>query len=207
MKNELAKKLLSVIAFAIAFLGVKYGFQYYQEQRAVSAVNQSIEQLKKDAVLKHPNTDLSIAMQQEAISQAQTKLTTQTDKKKQLEDAASMFMGFFLINTRTRPEFCNEQGIDIQAFVTAFEKQHGVELRKARQVMIDSGMDDNKLYSLLEPQFQKMLLQDMNDISSTNKISMKDTCSLIADQGESLATRMHISKTQPKVYQVLLESQ
>ncbi len=204
MKSEVTKKLISVAVFLIAFLVVKYGVQYYQEQTAVSTASQSIEQIRKDAALNHPNTDLSTAMQQEATSKAQTKLTNQTDGKKQLQDAAGMFMGFFLINTRTRPEFCNEQGVNIQTFVTAFEKQHESELTKARHVILDSAMDENKLYSMLQPQLQKLIIQDMKDIASTNKLSIKDACVLIADNGEALATQMHISKTQPKVYQVLL---
>ena len=43
---------------------------------------------------------------------------------------ATMFLSFFLVNTKERSAFCREQGIDISSFVSAFKRHHSGELAR-----------------------------------------------------------------------------
>lgn len=203
MSNEFTKKLLTIAVSLVVFAAMKYGIEYYNEQKTIVNVNQTFEKLKSDAATNYPDKDLSTAIKQEAISQAEVKLKSETNNQKKLENAAGMFMGFFLINTKTRPQFCNYQGVNIQPFVTSFEKKHINELAKARDVLSSAGFTEGKLYSMLEPQLEKMLAQDMNDFALHDKISMKEVCTLFASNGDAFVEEMQISKTQPQVYQLL----
>ena len=199
----MSKKIISIVVLVISFIGVKYGIEYYREQDAISGVNKSIEKLKIDAVKNHPDTQLSIAMQQEAISQAKVKLESESNEQKKLQTAASMFMGFYLINTKARLQFCSNQGVYIQLFVASFDNMHKHELKRAREIMSTTGITEDKFYSMLEPQMNKVLVQDMSDISTANNISTKDACTFINENADGLVEQMQISKTQPQVYQIL----
>ncbi len=203
MKSGFTKNSLGILAFIAAFLAVKYGMQAYREHQSVAKVEQSLSQMQTEAAQKHPDAPASIALQQLATEQASKKIASETDAQKRASTAADMFWGFYFINVRERPEFCREQGTDIQPFVKAFEKGHTKELTQARTIYARSSADENKVYALLKTQFRKMIQQDMNDIAIANKITLKEACQLISENGESLAKEMHLSKVQPAVYQAL----
>ena len=203
MKSGFTNNALGILAFIIAFLAVKYGMQVYREHQAVAKVEQSISQMQTEAAQKHPDVPASIALQQVAIEQAYKKMASETDVQKRASSAADMFWGFYFINVRERPEFCREQDTDIQPFVKAFENGHIKELAQAKTIYARSSVDENKLYALLKSQFRKMIQQDMNDIATANKVTLKEACQLISENGESLAKEMHLSKAQPAVYQAL----
>ena len=203
MKSGIAKNALAVAAFIIAFIAVKYGMQAYREHQSVAKVEQSLNQLQSDATQKHPDVPVSVAVQQEATEQASKKIAAETNDQKRANTAADMFWGFYFVNVRERPEFCGEQGTNIQSFVKAFERIHAKEYSKAKSIYAQSSADENKVYSLLKPQLRKMILQDMNDIASTNKVTLKQACELIAENSDALVKEMHLSKVQPAVYQAL----
>ena len=203
MKSGFTKHVLSILAFITAFLAVKYGIQAYREHQAISKVEQSMSQMQAEAAQKNPGAPVSIALQQVATEQASMKIASITDSQKRASTAADMFWGFYFINVRERPEFCREQGADIQPFVKAFENGHTKELTQARTIYARSSADELKVYDLLKPQLRKMIQQDMNDISTAYKVTLKEACHLISENGESLAKEMHLSKLQPDVYQAL----
>lgn len=201
--NGAAKMLLTVVAFVVAFAAVQYGLEKYREQKAVSKAEESLQRLKSEGAKNHPNLPTSEAMQQEAISMTSAKLNAESDKTRRLQTAASNFFGFFLVNTRQRPEYCREHGVDIAPFVSAFEQGHRKELAKARAALSGTQVDDDKLYAMLKPQFRQIIDQDMKDIAAANNASIKQACELIATNGQALAQAMHLSKIQPAVYGVL----
>jgi len=203
MKNGIAKKAMSVAAFIVAFVAVKYGMEAYREHEAIAKVEKSLDQLKADATQKHPDVPISIAMQQEATEKATKTITSETDELRRANTAADMFWGFYFVNVRERPEFCREQGVDIQPFVKAFERVHVNEVAKARSIYAGVSADENKTYMLIKPQLRKLIVQDMNDIATSNKISVKEGCQLISENADTLIKEMHLSKMQPAVFQAL----
>jgi hypothetical protein len=67
-------KFITILAFAIGLAAVKYGIDVYQHKNAVASVENTMQQLKKDAALKHPNMQASEAEALEASAQTDTKL-------------------------------------------------------------------------------------------------------------------------------------
>jgi hypothetical protein len=71
----------------------------------------------------------------------------------------------------------------------------------------DYVVKQEELYKMLQPQFRKTIAEDMHDIASSQQLTVTQACELIADNGKEFATEMHISKSQPVVYQVLTKGQ
>jgi hypothetical protein len=112
-------------------------------------------------------------------------------------------MGFYLVNTRERSLYCKEQGVDIQPFVTAFQQAHQPELAKAKSQLAKVGITEDQLYDLTRKQLREVIAQDMKDLATAGKSDVAGACQTVASNGETLAKELHISKSQPAVYQTL----
>ncbi|MFL6621879.1 MAG: hypothetical protein ACJ8NR_04595 [Sulfurifustis sp.] len=201
--HGLGKKVLSVLVFVAAFVVVKYGFDAYQRYKTQANVEASMAKLKADGVKNNPNLPVSEAMGREAVAKTSEQLSAEGDEKTRRARAASSYFGFYLVNTRTRPEFCRQQNVDITPFVSAFEREHKAESAQARAALAAVDTDENQLFGLVEKQLKQVIVQDMNDIAASNKVSVREACQMIASNGETVAAEMHISKVQPAVYRTL----
>ncbi|MEO5625623.1 MAG: hypothetical protein ABIQ70_06430 [Dokdonella sp.] len=205
--NSGTSKAIGAIAFVVGFVAVKYALQLYREHSVVAAAEQSIAQTTQQGVEKHPDLQVSEAVQLEAVAAASRAIKVANDDRTSIATAASTFIGFYLVNDRERPRFCRELGVDISSFVSPFEREHQAELTKARTVL--SAIPDaseERLYALLQPQLRKVIDQDMKDISTKSSTSLKGACEVVAAGGAAIAEKMQISKIQPDVYAALMNS-
>lgn len=203
--GDIGKVLLAVAAVVMLGALLKKEFIDRQTDVALQEVGKTLDQVRKEGMEKRPDLAPSEAIRREAVAQTTQQLAAESDRDKRLATAASNFLGFYLINTRERVAFCNERGVSIGPFAAAFERGHAAELAKARAIMANAPLSEDKLYEMLQPQLRQMIAQDMKDIAEGNKVSVQAACQLIATNGEPLAAEMHISKMQPAVYQVLVE--
>lgn len=201
-------RALKIVIFILAFVAVsaitRAGLDSYQKRKAVAKAQQMMDQLKKDAAAKHPNMQPAEAMQREAAAQMSQKLAAETSDRKRLESAAGNFMGFYLVNVREREAYCRERGVDIASFVAAFQGGHARELLKAQEALANTPVGMDELYKRLKPQLAAVIAQDMLDITAQNKISEKQACELVAENGAALAAEMHLSRAQPAVHRALV---
>ncbi|MBK7900635.1 MAG: hypothetical protein KA603_01575 [Azonexus sp.] len=198
-----AKKILIAVAFVVGFVAVRHFMQRQDERTAAGAAQRTVEELQQKGAEKHPGQPLSAAMQQEAVAMAESKLSEESDQGKRLMSAASMFYGFYLVNTRERVQFCREQGVDIAAFVEPFAAAHAAELQKARAALAGQ-VTEEKLYGMVQSQLRTVVVQDMKDIAAQSQTDAKGACEIIAANGPAVAAEMHIAKTQPAVHRALL---
>lgn len=199
----MAKKVTSLIAFVIAFFAARYGMEAYDRHQAGGVAQDALERLKNDAVRNHPGVTVSLAMQQEGIEKGTAILASVKDDKARAQKAADMFWGYYFLNARARPEYCREQGVDIQRFVNAFEHVHTNEVREARLVYARSAGDENEMYSLLHAALQKAVVQDMSDVISTRNISASEACTLFSENADVVAQKLYESQSQSAVAQAL----
>ena len=96
-----------------------------------------------------------------------------------------------------------KHGVDVVAFVSAFERAHKAELLKARSVYAGSGMDETKLYEELRPTARKVIEQDMRDVAAAHGFSISQACEALIAAAEEIAAEMHLSKMQPAVFEAL----
>jgi hypothetical protein len=206
-RKRLSKAALFIIVGAVAG-GVVGGlkqtwYEYRSRQQQDAHVLTQIDKLKAEAVKERPDLPADIALQEKAKEITAAKIATQSADKK-AETAADMYIGFLLINTKTRPAFCKEQGIDIPAWTAAFEKINATETAKARQIHSKVGFDEDRMYAMFADQMNKMVSDDMNGIATDNKGSLQDACKLFQDQADERASEMSFAKLQPAAYKALM---
>ncbi|HEX7644226.1 MAG TPA: hypothetical protein VF472_18630 [Burkholderiaceae bacterium] len=204
MSNGVGKVVVTIVAAAIGFAAAKYGWHKYQDHLAKQGADDKIAQLRAEAAKDSPNAPTSMGMQQAAIRDAANAVNSAADDQARRSAAASTFFGFYLINSRSRPEFCKEQGVDITAFTSPFESHHARLLEVSRPIMVSAGYDEEKLYGMLKPQLRSMLEQDMKDIATSAHTDAKGACELLASVGANVADKLQFDKMQPTVYHVLL---
>jgi hypothetical protein len=216
--RDLGTTALFAFAALAGAVTVKLGLDAYRErnptlqaqpataaakEEAIRKAESSIAQVKEDATRKRPDLPVSEALRQEAVERAGQTLEAEGDARKRRMIAASNFMGFYLVNTRERAGLCREQGVDIAQFVSAFERDHVAELGFARTALKDSPVGEEELHSMLKTQLRDMVRQDMQDVASAAKTSLKGACELVAENGTSVASEIHFSKAQPAAHRVL----
>ena len=202
--RSIQKIILSAFAFVVSFVVVKYGLQLYNEHAAGLAAERSIEELRQQGIEKHPEMPVLESMYHEAAAMGASTLNNESDPKKRLATAATMFLGFYLTNARERPEFCKEYGVNISPFVYAFSQAQKPGLAKAEAALSGTPYTQDKLYAMFQPQIRKVIIQDMQDIATKSNTTIKGACELIATNGEALASKMRAAAA---VYQALEDIQ
>lgn len=206
-KSGIGKKAVWVVTFVVAFVAAKTAKQYWWDsqamERGIAAASMELDQMREKAVKDNPGVMPSEAIRQEAVKQTTTKLASQSGDKKQ-DTAADMYFGFLFMNTKSRPAFCREYGVEIPAWTQAFEQMHAKETAQARSIYAKTHFDENTLIPFMLEQFRKSISDDMAGIANANKVSIKDVCQLFAEHGAELAKEMHISRAQPAVYKALM---
>lgn len=160
----------------------------------------------REALDSRSDIPASEAMRRKALTDANEMLRAESDPKMRLTLAATMFLGFFLVNTKERSAFCREQGIDISSFVSAFKRHHSGELARVRSVLASAKIRGDSVHRITRPQLRQVAEQDMNAMASLYSTSPKGACQWLAANAEVFAAGMHISKSAPVVYQVLMLS-
>jgi hypothetical protein len=197
------KRIGSVLAFIAAFAVVRGGISWYQEYSASQKASATVTDMMNDAAKKHPGSTVSQATINEAIERSKNTLTSEADATKRQRTAAEQFYGFYFINTRARPEFCLQQGVDISPFTKAFENEHVEQLARARAVA-KLGTSEDDFYGMMREAIWKVLSQDMQDIATANATSLKGSCELISQQGPEVAAKLNIANVNPTLLRALM---
>lgn len=200
--KEILVLTISIIAFQVGMQEYSKNQNYRNRVRETEETENLIKKTEEEAVKKHPGDSVYEAIQKEAESKAKS-LASEPDVTKRSLSAASMFYGFYFLNTRARPGFCRIIGVDISSFVKEFERIHIDELSKAKAILTRSKMSEAKLYSLVESQQRHFVDDDMKKMAISNHISEKQACQLIEQRAEIIANEMHISKVSNDIYSVL----
>jgi hypothetical protein len=102
---------------------------------------------------------------------------TQTAKER-ADSAASMFWGFYWLNTEARVAYCRQRGVDLAPFTTAFKAEHAAELARAKARFAAAGVDPETNLPALLPQLSKMVDQDMRDVTAGAQVPLAQACDL-----------------------------
>jgi len=198
-------KAFGIFAFSLAFgLGVGLALKQADFGQSAARDNAQVQKQMADAARARPDLPAAEAMRQDALARSEQRLAAESDLAKRGRVAADTFWGFYFVNTRMRREFCSEQGVDVTAFVSAFERAHMNELAKARSLYARSGMDETLLYEGLRPTARKVIEQDMHDIAAAQGLSLSQACEALASAAEELVPEMHLSKMQPAIFKALV---
>ena len=133
----------------------------------------------------------SDAMKEVAVRQARESLG-KGDATSRSRTAASIFFGAYIMNTRARPEYCRQRGVDLRPFVAAYEEVHRAELTRARAIFAEAGMNPETLAPTLQAQFVGMVEQDMKDFAAGAQVPLENTCKLFNENAKLIAQAIEL---------------
>ena len=194
---------ISIIVAAAVVAGlIFYGIFKPQPMRLPTAaqVKTEVDALKAQAAKQHPGMAQSDAMKQVATAQT-SELMKQGDAETRAKNAASIFFGSYYMNTRARPGYCQQRGVDLTPFVAAFDQAHREELARARAIFQRAGVDPESMVSKIQDQFVSMVDQDMEDFAAGAQVAPKSACELFNQNSKILAEALQLP---PEVKQALL---
>lgn len=207
LRNSASKTASIVLASVAAFLVVTYGEEFLSEQQVIAQMDEQREKFREEGAKKYPELTASEALGIVATESITKTLDSETDSHKKMQTAAYSFLGFYFFNMNERSVYCSELDVSISPFTVAFERLHVAELTKARELTSEGSVQEQKLLTLLKPQFRPAVIRDMTDISSLLDVPVKDVCHIYSQNGETIAEEMHISKRIPSVYTALMSGE
>ena len=124
--------------------------------------------------------------------------------------AAEQFLGFYLINVRTRPAYCRQHGSDIAPWTGAFVRLHAEQYRRAREILSrdPAGADaiEATLYRQLADGFETAIADAMASMARQLRISETAVCQAFARNGPKVAESMRLEIANPALNRALSDS-
>lgn len=183
---------LMVVAALVAGI-VLYEVAKPTSMRAPTAADVKIEvdKLKAEAAKKHPGMAQSDAMKQVATAQA-SELLKKGDTETRARTAAGIFFGSYYMNTRARPAYCQQRGVNLAPFVAAFDQAHREELARAREIFLGAGIDPESMVPKIQGQFVAMVDQDMKDFAAGANVQPDSACELFNQNSKIIAEAIQL---------------
>jgi hypothetical protein len=197
--------LLMILMFVVYFL-VHYGMQYYNEYAISKETDKLIETIKETSKEEYPDEVEIVAMQKTAARRSEENMNAQGSFEGKRKAAADTFFGFYLVNVRTRMEYCRDLGIDVLSFSNLFKETYKKEYSIAKKLREYSLSDIDNLYSSIQPVVMKVIKQDMESLAAGNGMSISESCQLLVDEASQIIYSMHMSTSNPAVYSVLMSN-
>jgi hypothetical protein len=196
---------LWALLVAVCGLAMIVGGHFYQQSVAESQNpnEQALNQIKTAALRKNPDAPVAEAMRLEGNSIIKQVVDNEKDSAKRTRFLTESFFGFYMVNTRSRFSFCQEQGVDIHAYVDAFAKVNAAEYAKAQELAKQIAFDPEAMVQSIAPQLNKTIAQDMTDIAAGASLSIKAACTLFVTNANQFAEAMYIGKRQPEMAKAL----
>ena len=157
----------------------------------VADVKSEVDKLKAEAAKKHPGMAQSDAMKEVSIERAGEMLKT-GDAETRAKTAAGLFYGSYFMNTRARPAYCKQRGVDLAPFVAAFDQAHREELARARDIFVRGGIDPESMATTVQGQFAAMVDQDMKDFAAGANVQPDSACELFNQNSKIIAEAIQL---------------
>jgi len=149
-------------------------------------IKAEVDRLQAEAQRTHPGMPASDAMKEVATRQAKEAMA-RGDARSRAQTAAGIFYGAYLLNTRARPAWCRQHGVDLSPFAQAYEAEHRDELVRSQAIFADAGLKPETFAPQLEAQFLGMVEQDMRDFSNGAGVPLTQACGLFNEKAPQLA--------------------
>lgn len=202
MKN--AGMTVILIGAAVAGFAGYEGLKWLAKQNRPTAadVTKEVDALRAEAAQKHPGMSQTDAMKEVAAAKA-GEMMRNTSPERRAQMAANVFYGSYFMNTRVRPAWCRERGVDISPFASAYERAHGEELSKAKAAYAGTGRSPEEMLPIVEPELKRMVGQDMADVGASLKLTPEKTCEQFNENADAFARAIQLP---PEIRQALLSS-
>jgi hypothetical protein len=170
-------------------------------------VEKAAVDLRAEAVGKHPEMSESMAMRAAAVERAEREIATPQSTESLAGNAAGNFVGFYLVNTRTRADYCQARGVDLSPFVARFSSVHAPEWAKAQTLLRRRGMDAEQVWPQLKPTMDKLIEQGMRDTAASAQTDETGVCRYMAEHPELVVPTLTYSTVSPTLERALMSAQ
>lgn len=180
-------------------------WQEAQVRQAVADGERELEQLKSIAAKKYPDRSQSEAMKEVQIAKSKQQLADLSNNKaEQRASAAGLFLGFYLLNSKARPEYCRELGEDISSFTKPFEQMHAREFERASGIAALEGTTVSSLYVAMTSQLRSFVETDMKSIAESKGVDLHGACRYVSTEGKALANQLIFEKQNADAHRILM---
>jgi hypothetical protein len=197
---------ITVILIGAAVVGLAgyEGMKWLAKQNRPTAadITKEVDALRAEAAQKHPGMSQTDAMKQVAAAKAGDMMRKAPSRQRVLI-AANVFYGSYFMNTRVRPAWCRDRGVDISSFASAYERAHGDELSKAKAAYAGTGHSPENILPIVGPELRRMVEQDMKDVGDSLKLTPEKTCAAFNENADAFARAIQLP---PEIRQALLAS-
>lgn len=213
-KLSTSTRIILFLISVIAILGLLLFKEWRSDQLTSKAVGSKAsimyDEIRDKAEANHPDKPLSESMRQEAVKKSGKDLSEKSGEDKAMS-AASQFLGYYLVNVKTRYDYCKNLGVDITPFVSAFKAENKQLYEKSRAIVARGGVTSfEEIQDIYlknsSPVISKVISDDMETAAKAHNISTKDVCGLYRSKGAELAALHKLSKRNPHVYKALVEA-
>lgn len=122
--------------------------------------------------------------------------------------AASHFMGFYTVNGSTAGDICRAEGVDLTAYVRAFQLKHRTELDQANKIMSASGISAKTMAALAggkRTELEATVRQTMRDLAlALGEKTVADSCAYVAAHVVDAVSAQSFAEQNPEVEAVLM---
>lgn len=124
--------------------------------------------------------------------------------------AAGRFLGFYTINGRTTGDVCRAEGVDLTAYVKAFQRKHDAEYERADKIMVASGFSTAEMASATDAnrgRLEEKVRQSLLDLATAmKKTTVKDGCDYIAAHVSDAVAGQSFAAQNPDIEAVLMSN-
>lgn len=169
-----------------------------------TSIEGKFEEMKREAKAAHPNKPTAIALSELAPTQTARELANTSNPELRAAKAASIFMGFYLVNVRARLEYCRQKGVDISGFSASFASAWRPAHAKALEVLARSGIDEEKLWRETRGVLMNSVAIDMSSIGYVR--GYKSACDVVNAKAQFIIDNLDINKKAPEAMRILMSS-
>jgi hypothetical protein len=170
-------------------------------------VEKAAADLRAEALRKHPEMSESMALRAAAVERAESQMAQPQSTDSAAGNAAGNFIGFYLVNTRSRVQYCQARGVDLSPFVARFSAVHAPEWAKAQTLLRRRGMDFEQVWPQLKPTMDKLIEQGMRDTAASAQTDETGVCRYMADNPELVVPTLTYSTVSPTMERALMSAE
>jgi hypothetical protein len=198
-----------IAAYLIAGAAGITGLQYVFTSAVSNVVNSpsakaegEVAKMERDALKKYPGKPRTEGLAYIAAERATQELNSAADPKERAFKAAQIFFGFYLVNTRARPAFCQKEGVDISEFVRLFAQDYKTEYTLAVDIVRRRGITEDKIYRPISGALERMIETEMFGLRNY-RYSNKQVCETFAQRAPFYVNQIDLRRRQPDVIRAL----
>ena len=191
-----------VVIFAIIAINI---YPMYKSKNAEKIIDSQVDTAIEQAIAgTKDGGNIADTLLEDSINKANKTIESSIGSEKKIA-AASQFLGYYLINIKTRKDYCSNLGVTITNFVNEFESEHTTDLSNARKILKTTLEAEDKFYFTSKNSFEKILNLEMPAQAKQLNLTEKEVCESLETNGASVAKAMRFSDALPLQSKILNE--